>query len=331
MRGSRASPRRAARGIAFDDEQLGGVAVAGRAVRELVGHAHAVERGLAARELPRLLRGAARSRRVRSLADDRLGRVRVFLEPTAEVLVGRALYERAHLGVAELGLRLPLELRVGEPHRDDGGEAFAHVVALERRVLRLQQVARLGVAVDRLRERALETLGVHAAFGRGDAVGVAVQAFVVAGVPLPRDLHLALGPGLGERADVGEQRFLGVVEVADEVDDAGVVAEGHVILVAGPLVAERDREAAVEERHHLQALGHGRRAELDLLEHSGIGPERDRRAGVPTLRCRDRLQLPLRDAGLHRSSASALLDRVLLTIGVAVAVDLEHEAGRRAR
>ena len=109
------------------------VAVARRAVGELVGHADAVERGLAAGQLARLLRRAAGPRRVRRLGDDRLGRVRVLLEPAPEVLVRRALDERADLGVAELGLGLPLELRIGEPHRDDRGEPLAHVVALERR------------------------------------------------------------------------------------------------------------------------------------------------------------------------------------------------------
>ncbi len=156
MRGSRASARRTAGGIAFDDEQLGVVAVAGRAVGELVGHAHAVERGLAPGELAGLLRRGAGPGRVGGLADDRLGRVGVLLEPATEVLVRGALDERTHLGVAELGLGLPLELRVGEPHRHDRGEPLAHVVALEGRVLGLQQVARLGVAVDRLGERALK-------------------------------------------------------------------------------------------------------------------------------------------------------------------------------
>ena len=93
-------------------------------------------------------------------------------------------------------------------------QTLAHVVALERGVLRLHEVARLGVAVDRLGERALEALGVHPAFGGRDAVGVRVQTFVVAGVPLPRDLDLAFGPAVAERADVLEQRLLGVVQVA---------------------------------------------------------------------------------------------------------------------
>ena len=152
---------------------------------------------------------------------------------------------------------------------------------------------------------------------------------MVAGVPLPRDLDFALGTGVGERADVGEQRLLRVIEMAYEVDDAGVVAERDVLLATGPLVGERDRETAVEERHDLQTFGHGRGAELDLLEHFGIGPERDRRAGVAALRGRDGFQLALGNAGLHRAAARALLDRVLLTIRVTVAVDLEDQSRRQ--
>ena len=41
------------------------------------------------------------------------------------------------------------------------------------------------------------------------------------------------------------------------------------------------------------------------------------------------VQLALRHAGLHRAAARALLDRVLLAVGVAVAVDLEHEPRRQ--
>ena len=223
-------------------------------------------------------------------------------------------------------LRLPFELRLREPHRDDRGEAFAHVVALERRLLRLQQTAILRVPVDGVGERALEALGVHAALGRRDPVGERVQPFVVAGVPLPRDLDVAVGLRCRERPDVADQRFLARVEVAHEVDDAGLVVERLLVLVTGPLVVEADGEARVQERHHLEAFHDRGRAELDLLEHVGIGPERDGGAGVTALRLRDRPQLPLRHAGIDLGAL--LLRRVDLPVGVAVAVDLEHEARR---
>ena len=58
-----------------------------------------------------------------------------------------------------------------------------------------------------------------------DAVGEGVHAVgVVAGVPLEGDLDLLAGLALLEVADLGEERFLGLVDVADEVDDAAGVA-----------------------------------------------------------------------------------------------------------
>src|SRR6478736_1171687 len=57
----------------------------------------------------------------------RLGRVR--LEPLGKLLVGDLLDHRPHLGVAELGLGLTLELLVAQLHRDDLGEPLADVLA----------------------------------------------------------------------------------------------------------------------------------------------------------------------------------------------------------
>ena len=244
------------------------------------------------------------------------------------MLVRRPLHQRPDLGVAELGLGLPLELRVAEPHRDDRGATLAHVVALERGVLHLHEVAGLGVAVDRLCERPLEPLGVHPTFGGRDAVRIRVQTLVVSGVPLPRDLDLAFGPAVAVRADVLEQRLLGAVQVGDEVDDAGVVLEHLGVLVPRPLVVEHDRETTVQVRHHLEPLHHGRGAELDLLEHVGVGPERDRRAREPALRRPHFLQRSLRHTRPHDTTAR-LLGRVLLAVRRAVAVDLEHGALRQ--
>ena len=151
---------------------------------------------------------------------------------------------------------------------------------------------------------------------------------MVSGVPLPRDLDLALGAGVPEVADVFEQRLLRLVQVPDEVDDAPVERERLGLLVPGALVVQHDRETAVQERHHLQTLGDGRVAELDLLEHLGIGPERDARPRVTPLRLRDGLQLALRDAGLHRAAPGSL-GCVLLAVRLAAPVDLEHDPRRQ--
>ena len=63
----------------------------------------------------------------------------MLLEVDAELLVHERLDDALHLAVAELRLRLPLELRLGNLHADDRGQAFADVVALEALVVLLQR------------------------------------------------------------------------------------------------------------------------------------------------------------------------------------------------
>ena len=109
----------------------------------------------------------------------------------------------------------------------------------------------------------------------------------------------------------------------DEVDQATLVLERDLLLLALALVGEHDLEALVEERHRLQPLEHGAGDELGALggEDRRIGPERDGRAGraadAARLRClADGLQLALRLAALG----------VFLVVARAVAVDLDDEA-----
>ena len=66
----------------------------------------------------------------------------------AKLRVHGRLDEALDAGVAELRLRLPLELRVAQLDGDDGGETLAHVLAFELLVL-LQQLHVLRLAVER--------------------------------------------------------------------------------------------------------------------------------------------------------------------------------------
>ena len=250
------------------------------AVLQLVGHAgagSAVLRRIALRAFFAATRACAAARR---LLDDLVGLGRVLFEPFGETFVGGLLHERTHRHVAELGLGLALELRLAQLHRDDGRDALANVFAEEVVVLLLEQVLGSGVLVDHAGQRGLEALDVHAALDGGDAVGVAVDALVVAGVPLHRDVECltVVVVFVLEVGDLGEQRLLRGVEVLDEVDDAALVLVRDRLLAALALVVEDDLEALVEERHRLQTLEHGARHELGALggEDRGIGPERDR-------------------------------------------------------
>src|SRR5918998_2193140 len=272
--------RRAPGRVALDDEDLALFAVLRRAVLELVGHAGAVEQRLATDKVARLLGRVTRLGGGDALADDLVGLGRVLLEPVAQLLVGGLLHQRLDRGVAQLGLGLPLELRVAQADRDDRRDALADVLAREVGVLLLELVLRPGVLVDRRGERRLEPLDVGAALDRVDAVGEAVDAVgVVARVPLERDLDLGGRVLVSQVPDLGEQALLRLVDVLDEVDDAaGVLEHDGLGVVAGALVLEPDLEALVEEGHHLEALEDGAGRELDGLEDGVVRPEGDRRA-----------------------------------------------------
>ena len=128
------------------------------------------------------------------LGDHLAGLGRVLLEPLGQLLVGRPLDQRADGHVAELGLGLALELRIDQLDRDDGGQALTDVLAEQVVLLFLQVVLGPGVLVDGVGQGLLEALFVHPALGGGDAVGEAVEALVVPGVPLEGDLDLARRP-----------------------------------------------------------------------------------------------------------------------------------------
>src|SRR5262249_50884638 len=152
-------------------------------------HAGAVEGGLA----PRGVAGAAGRGPgllgVDALLDDGVGLGRVLLEPVAQLLVGRPLHEGLDLGVAELALGLAFELRLADPHGDDGRWAFPDIVTGEVVVLLLEVARGPAVLVAHRRERGPEPLLVGAAADGGDAVGEAVQPVaLVAPVPLEGDL-----------------------------------------------------------------------------------------------------------------------------------------------
>ena len=103
----------------------------------------------------RALRAAdARLRRLDGLADDLVGLGGVLLEELGQPRVDDGGDEALHARVAELGLRLALELRIGQLGRDDGREPLAHVLAGEVLVLLLEQALLARVAVERARQGA---------------------------------------------------------------------------------------------------------------------------------------------------------------------------------
>ena len=115
-----------------------------RAVGELARQRRVLQRGLAPGEIARLARGVPSPGRVDRLDQDPARVGRVLLEELAELPVDHLLDQALDRRVAELALRLTLELRVGELHRDHRRQPLAHVLAGEVLVLLLEQVAIAG-------------------------------------------------------------------------------------------------------------------------------------------------------------------------------------------
>ena len=139
----------AAGAVALDDVELAEVCVLERAVGELARERRVLERALAARQLAGLAGRLAGPRGRDGLHDDlpRLGRV--LLEELGELLVDGLLDEAADPRVAELRLRLALELRVAQLDGDHGREPLADVLALEVVLLVLQEALVARVLVER--------------------------------------------------------------------------------------------------------------------------------------------------------------------------------------
>ena len=301
-------------GVPLDEEELGVLGIIRLAVGQLAGQRRALESAFASRQLARLARRLARVPGSDRLGDDLLRVGRILLEKLGEALVHGLLDEATHPRVAELRLRLALELRVAELDRDDGGEALADILAFEVVLLLLQEALVARVLVQRPGERGLEAREMGTTLGRVDVVGEREHGLDVGAVPLHRDLdgavlHLAL-----EKNDPLVDRLLGRVHVRDEVPDPALVVELMPILALS-LVGDDDPQPARQECRLPQALNQrlDRPFELLLVEDLEIGEEGDRRAGVL-------LVLGLAD---DLEVGDDLAARELLAVDLAVAVNLE--------
>ena len=200
--------------------------------------------------------------------DDDLGRLRILFEILGQVVAHGRVDDALDLAVAQLGLGLALELRLGHAERDDGRQSLAAVVAAGDEVL--VEVRLLAVGVDRAGDGGAEAGDVRAAFGRADVVHVGVDVLGELGGVLQGHFQAHALVVAGDVDDVFVGRLAGAVEMLDELDDAALVVERFA--VAGAIVAEDDFHAAVEEGQLLQA------AVEDVVLEVGVGE--DQRIGL---------------------------------------------------
>ena len=278
----------AAGGVALDEVEFGDLGIAFGAVGELAGETAAGE-GALANGFAGFAGGLAGASGVEGFIDDAFADGGVGLEVLGEAFVAQRADDAFDLGGEEFDLGLGFELGVGVFDRDDGGEAFADVIAGDLGVLVLEEVVALGESVDGAGERAAEAGEVGAAIRVMDGVGVAEDLVVVGVVVLEDDLDVDLDGFFIEGGchffmDTnrdGVKGLLALVELFHELDDAVLVEESLGGGDGWALVGETDFEAAVEEGEFAETLGDGGGDEDGgLFKDLGVGLEGDEGAGA---------------------------------------------------
>ncbi len=203
----------------------------------------------------------------------------MLLEVGPQTFVDERLDQPAHIAVSELGLGLALELGFRNFDGNHGDQSLAHVIAVERLVVLLEQVVRNRVGVHRARERRTKSAQVGAAFDRIDIVREREDVFRVGIVPLHGDLDRHAAALALQIDHVVVDLVLAAIEMFDERDDAALVVE-LLALAALALVLERDAHAAVQERELTQAASEDVEAIIDRVEDFVIGAKAYRGAAL---------------------------------------------------
>ena len=160
--------------VSLDDVEFTDVGILAGAVRQLAGEGEALQRSFALDQFACLAGRFAGVGGHNRLHHDVLRHLRILLHEGPETLVDHRIDNSLHFIVAEFRFGLSFELRIGNLHADDGGEAFAGVLA-GHSLVALQKVCAFRVAVDRAGERRLEAGKMRAAFKRVDVVRIRID------------------------------------------------------------------------------------------------------------------------------------------------------------
>ena len=213
------------------------------AVGQLSGKGAGFEGAFSPGELLCLSRGVSRPRGVYGLFHYAPCDLGVFLEKRPELLVQQGFHRAPHRGVAELGLGLALELRIGNLHAHHRHEPLPHVLSGERHLEVLQEVLLLGVLVYGPGERSAEPRKMGSPLDVVYVVGVAEDGFPVGVVVLKGHFHgggIPLAPHVDR---LGVKRLSVLVELLYEGDYPALVEK--LLLPVRPLVNQGDPKSPV--------------------------------------------------------------------------------------
>ena len=127
---------RSARRIPLHEVKLRFLRIARGAIGQFAGQAAAGKGALALDQFAGFAGRQAGLGGKDHLIDNDLRLARMIFEPLAQFLVDQRFDGALHLRIAQFGLGLPLELRLGHPDRKHGGQSFPEIVPRTDRLLR---------------------------------------------------------------------------------------------------------------------------------------------------------------------------------------------------
>ena len=224
----------------------------------------------------RALRAASRARAASMIFATIARRLRRILEQELAEFLGDDRFDDAlDLRRDELVLGLRRKLRIGQLHREHGGQAFARIVAGGRHAVFLVRELALDVVVERARQCAAKSGEVRAAVASAECCSCSSTSSPGRNrsTAWPSSTTIAV-TFAAEPDNCVVDRGLAAIQVADEFADAALVVEHLAAIVT--LVDELDSHARIQERQLAQALLQHVVLELDIREDLVARLEADR-------------------------------------------------------
>src|SRR5690606_5598613 len=147
----------------------------------------------------------------------------MLLEPGGQGFIDEAFHDRPDFRRNKLILGLGRELGIGNLYGKNGGQTFTAVVTRDRNLLLLGNAGALTIGGHLTRQCTAEAGQMGAAVALRDVVGKGQYRLVVGIVP-PLGYFYRNAVFLARNLNrLGDQRFLGAIDIFDEFDDTALV------------------------------------------------------------------------------------------------------------
>ena len=179
----------AACGVTLDEEKFALLGIILGAVRKFTGQACACHDCLALNHLTSLACSSTCGSGEHDLIYDSLCEFRILFQINIHGGGGCLRNRGRDLGIAEFGLGLALELRLGDLDGDNCSKALAEILGGKFYLRLLQKFVLIGVVLQRTAETHLEALQMRSAFDGVDVIHVRIDLLGITGIVLESDIY----------------------------------------------------------------------------------------------------------------------------------------------